>query len=210
MARTIIADGLVIDGSGGEPFAADVLIDGDRIVAVGPNLPRRDADTVIDAGGRVVAPGFIDIHSHYDAQIFWDPALSSSCHHGVTSVINGNCGFSLAPYASDHRPIVLRMLRDLEDMYTDTLEAAVPPAIASFEDYLAAVDEHRPMLNFGCFIGHSTVRIATMGEAAYERAATGEEVAAMARLVDRALAVHILPTGGSMMRACSTLTTTAS
>lgn len=202
MAKTLIAGGLVIDGSGREPFAADVLVDGDRIAAVGGNLSRGDADRIIDAGGRVVAPGFIDIHSHYDAQIFWDPTLSSSCHHGVTSVVNGNCGFSLAPYAEEHRPIVLRMLRDLEDMYTDTLEAAVPRAVETFEEYLAAVDAHRPMLNFGCFIGHSTVRIATMGEAAYERAGTPEEVAAMTHLVDRAMAA------GAMGFATKTVVTT--
>lgn len=188
MGKILIAGGLVIDGSGGEPIAADVLVDGDRIAAVGPNLPRGDAEKVMDADGRVVAPGFVDIHSHYDAQIFWDPTLSSSCHHGVTSVINGNCGFSLAPYAEEHRPIVLRMLRDLEDMYTDTLEAAVPRAVETFEQYLTAVQAARPMLNFGCYIGHSTMRIATMGEAAYERTASDEELAAMKGLVDRAMA----------------------
>jgi N-acyl-D-aspartate/D-glutamate deacylase len=188
MAKTLIAGGLVVDGSGGEPLTGDVVIDGGRILAVGRDLPRGDVDRVIDASDRIVAPGFIDIHSHYDAQVFWDPMLSSSCHHGVTSVINGNCGFSLAPYAEEHRPIVLRMLRDLEDMYTDTLEAAVPAAVESFEDYLAAVETARPMLNFGCFIGHSTMRIATMGEAAYERPASAEELAAMKGLIDRAMA----------------------
>jgi N-acyl-D-aspartate/D-glutamate deacylase len=187
MTRTAIAGGLVVDGGGGEPFPADVLIERDRIVQVGPDLTRQ-ADKVIDAEGRVVAPGFIDIHSHYDAQIFWDPTLSASCHHGVTSVINGNCGFSLAPFAPKDRPLVLKMLHDLEDMYVDVLEAAVPATGHSFQSYLGEVEQRRPMLNFGSFIGHSTVRIAVMGPAAYERAATGEEIAAMAALVDGAMA----------------------
>ncbi len=187
MTRTLIVGGEVLDGTGREAIAADVLVDGDRIVQVGPDIPTREADLVLDATGRTVAPGFIDIHSHYDAQIFWDPALSSSCHHGVTSVINGNCGFSLAPYTNANRPLVIRMLRDLEDMYTDALEAAVPAEIPSFGRYLADVERCGPMLNFGSFVGHSTVRIAVMGEAAYERTASPEEVAAMAALVDEAL-----------------------
>src|SRR5580704_5372237 len=110
MTRTLIAGGDVIDGSGKERFRADVLIENERIVDVAPQMKKSAADLVIDASGRVVAPGFIDIHTHYDAQVYWDTALSSSCHHGVTTVINGNCGFSLAPYAKEHREIVIGML----------------------------------------------------------------------------------------------------
>jgi len=187
MTRTLIAGGRVIDGSGSEAFRADVLVEGERIVRIDPDLPKGKADEVIDAGGCVVAPGFIDIHSHYDAQIFWDSELSSSCHHGVTSVINGNCGFALAPYSKDTRSLVIEMLRDQEDMHPDTLEAALPPEMTSFEGYLAAVERHGPMLNFGGFVGHSTIRISVMGPAAFEREATQEEIAAMARLADAGL-----------------------
>jgi len=187
MTTTLIAGGQIIDGTGSERFRADVLVEGDRIVRVGPDLPTRDADRVLDATGRVVAPGFIDIHSHYDAQIFWDHELSSSCHHGVTSVINGNCGFALAPYSRDTRGLVIEMLRDQEDMHPDTLDAALPPEVASFASYLAEVEKRGPMLNFGGFVGHSTIRISVMGPDAFERAATEEEIAAMARLADGGL-----------------------
>jgi N-acyl-D-aspartate/D-glutamate deacylase len=187
MDRTLLVGGQVIDGTGGEPARADVLVEGDRIVQVAPDLPHKNADRVIDATDRVVTPGFVDLHSHYDAQVFWDTTLSSSCHHGVTSVINGNCGFSLAPYNTEHRSLIVGMLRDLEDMYPDTLEAATPKAIPSFAGYMADVEKCGPMLNFGSFIGHSTVRIAVMGPAAYEREATAEEIAAMVALVDDAM-----------------------
>jgi len=187
MATTLIAGGEIVDGSGRERFRADVLIEGDRIARIGPDLPRGDADKVLDAGGCVVAPGFIDIHSHYDGQIFWEHELSSSCHHGVTSVINGNCGFALAPYSNETRGHVIEMLRDQEDMHPDTLEAALPPEVPSFADYFAAVEQRGPMLNFGCFVGHSTIRIAAMGADAFEREATAEEIAEIARLADAGL-----------------------
>lgn len=188
MTRTLIAGGEVVDGTGRERVRADVLVDGDRIVRIEPDLPTGDADDVIDASGRVVAPGFIDIHSHYDAQVFWDRELSSSCHHGVTSVINGNCGFAVAPYSRETRGMVIEMLRDQEDMHPDTLDAALPSEVDSFASYLAEVERRGPMLNFGAFVGHSTLRIGVMGADAFERAATGEEIAAMARLASEGLA----------------------
>ncbi|MDG2002993.1 MAG: amidohydrolase family protein [Novosphingobium sp.] len=187
MATTLIAGGQVVDGTGREPVRADVLVEGERIVRVGSDLSARDADQTIDAGGCVVAPGFIDIHSHYDAQIFWEHELSSSCHHGVTTVINGNCGFAIAPYSRDTRGLVIEMLRDQEDMHPDVLEAALPPDLESFERYLGEVEKRGPMLNFGGFVGHSTIRIMAMGPDAFEREATPEEIAAMARLADAGL-----------------------
>ena len=187
MSTTLIAGGEVADGTGRERFRADVLIHDDRIVRIAPDMPTTGVDRVIDAGGLVVAPGFIDIHSHYDAQVFWEHELSSSCHHGVTSVINGNCGFAIAPYGEDTRALVIDMLRDQEDMHPDVLEAVLPPVMPSIGHYLAAVEKAGPMLNFGTFVGHSAIRIAAMGPAAFERAATREEVAAMARLAAEGL-----------------------
>src|SRR3954447_2767670 len=140
-ARVLVRGGAVADGSGGPLFDADVAIDDGRIVAVGPGLPAGDADVVLDARSRVVAPGFIDLHSHYDAQVFWDPTLASSCHHGVTTVVNGNCGFSLAPMADGDRDAVLCMLRDLEDMRLDTLSAGLPGAFPTFADFLDGVEQ---------------------------------------------------------------------
>jgi N-acyl-D-amino-acid deacylase len=188
VSKILIVGGEVIDGSGAAAKRVDVAVDGDRIVAVGSALSAGAADHVIDATGRVVAPGFIDIHSHYDAQVFWDPSLSSSCHHGVTTVINGNCGFSLAPVAREHRQMVLEMLRDLEDMAIETLDAGVPDEVPTFGAYLHAVAVRRPLLNFASFIGHSTVRFAAMGPAALEREATPDEISQMQSLVAEGLA----------------------
>lgn len=188
MARTLIAGGDVIDGAGRERFRADVLVEGDRIVRVAANIALSEADIVLEADGRVVTPGFVDLHTHYDAQIFWDPQLSSSCHHGVTSVVVGNCGFSLAPFAAQHRSLVLGMLRDLEDMPAVVLDATMPPELPSFAGYLSAVEEAGTMLNLGSFVGHSTLRIAIMGKASYERAATEAELGAMQALLADALA----------------------
>lgn len=100
---TVIKNGLVVDGTGNPGFLADVLIEGDRATEIGSNL---QGDIVIDASGRVVAPGFIDIHTHYDAQAFWDPALTPSCYHGVTTVVAGNCGFSIAPTRPQDRALI--------------------------------------------------------------------------------------------------------
>ncbi|HKX79751.1 MAG TPA: amidohydrolase family protein [Novosphingobium sp.] len=186
MARTLISKGLVYDGTGAEPFAADILVEGERIVDIGPAIPRAEADLVLDAGGLAVAPGFVDLHTHFDAQVFFDPMLTSSCFHGVTSTVGGNCGFSLAPYSAEHRTLVLHMLRDLEDMPVETLDVAVPAAAESFAEYLTAFEQQGPMLNFGSFIGHSTVRIAAMG-ADHRREATAEEIERMAALVKEAL-----------------------
>src|SRR3954464_14572186 len=185
--RVLVQGGMVADGSGQPAFAADVGVADGRIVAIEPGLDASTADVVLDAAGRVVAPGFIDLHSHYDAQVFWDPTLASSCHHGVTTVVNGNCGFSLAPMADSDREAVLCMLRDLEDMRLDTLSEGLPGAFPTFADFLDGVEQQRPHLNFAAFVGHSTVRIATMGADAFEREATADEIAAMQTLVDSAL-----------------------
>jgi N-acyl-D-aspartate/D-glutamate deacylase len=188
MARILISGGDVIDGTGGPPRRADVAIEDDRIVSVQPGLSRWPADEVVDATGRVVAPGFIDIHTHYDAQVFWDPALSSSCYHGVTTVVGGNCGFSLAPLAATERVRILQMLRDLEDMPYEDLDAVVPAEVPTFGAYFRQVAASRPLLNFASFVGHSTVRFAAMGAEAFEREATPAEVDVMRARVDEAMA----------------------
>ena len=101
--RVVLKNGMVVDGTGRRQFAADVAIVGDRIAEIGPDLT---GDAIVDVTGRVVAPGFIDIHTHYDAQVFWDPALTPSCFHGVTTVVAGNCGFSIAPTRPQDRELI--------------------------------------------------------------------------------------------------------
>jgi N-acyl-D-amino-acid deacylase len=181
----VLRGGTVIDGTGAPGRRADVAVSDGRIVAVGDGL---DGSRQLDASGQVVAPGFIDIHTHYDAQVFWDPDLSPSSFHGVTSVVAGNCGFSIAPIRQDNVALLARTLQHVEDMSFDTLSVGVPwDEFETFPQYLEVVDRRGSNLNFGCYVGHTAVRIYVMGDAAYERPATADELATMAGIVDEAL-----------------------
>ena len=183
----VIRGGTVIDGTGAPARRADVGIAGDRIVAVDGSKVR--GGTELDATGQVVAPGFIDIHTHYDAQVFWDPYLTPSCFHGVTTVIAGNCGFSIAPIRPEGVPLLARTLQHVEDMSFDTLAAGVPwDTFETFPDYLDAVEGRGPALNYGCYVGHTAVRLYVMGEEAYERSAKPEEIELMQQAVADAMA----------------------
>src|SRR5438067_9283522 len=135
-ADLVVRGGTVVDGTGSPGRRADVAVAGGKIVEVGEKL---DGKQVLDASGQVVAPGFIDIHTHYDAQVFWDPALTPSCWHGVTTVISGNCGFSLAPTRPNHRELIARTLENVEDMNVATLAAGIPWDFETFPEYLASV-----------------------------------------------------------------------
>jgi N-acyl-D-amino-acid deacylase len=179
-AELVIRGGKVIDGTGAPAVRADVAIDGGRVVAIGPNL---EGEQTLDAGGHVVAPGFIDIHTHYDAQVFWDPALTPSCFHGVTTVVAGNCGFSIAPIRPDHHEVIARTLENVEDMNFETLNAGIPWDFSTFPEYLDSVERRGLGMNFCAYIGHTALRLFVMGDAAYERAATAVEVARMQEVV---------------------------
>ncbi|MFM7127311.1 MAG: N-acyl-D-amino-acid deacylase family protein [Actinomycetota bacterium] len=180
----LITGGTVIDGTGTPGVRRDVLIRGDRIEAVGENL---SGDTVIDATGRVVAPGFIDIHTHYDAQVFWDPALTPSCYHGVTTVVAGNCGFSIAPTKAMDRDLIARTMEKVEDMDPATLAAGIPWEFESFPDYLRAIERRGTLLNYAAYIGHTPVRIFALGDEAVGRPATPDEIARMVDIVSEAM-----------------------
>lgn len=182
----VIKEGILVDGTGGPPRKADVAVAGDRIQEVGEGL--RGARE-LDASGQVVAPGFIDIHTHYDAQVFWDSALTPSSFHGVTSVIAGNCGFSIAPGRRDGVELLARTLQHVEDMSFDTLAAGVPwDEFETFPQYLEAIARRGTALNYGCYVGHTAVRLYVMGEDAYERAASYDELAKMRAVVADAIA----------------------
>ena len=142
---------------------------------------------MLDAAGLVVAPGFIDIHTHYDAQVFWDPSLTPSCYHGVTTVVAGNCGFSIAPTRPEHRDLIARTLENVEDMDVAALAAGVPWDFSSFPEYLASVEASGLGLNFAAYIGHTALRLFAMGDEAYERPATGAEIVAMQTILREAL-----------------------
>ncbi|HEX4865114.1 MAG TPA: amidohydrolase family protein [Acidimicrobiales bacterium] len=185
MSKTfVISGGTIIDGTGGPALDADVAIVDGRIAEIGSDL---SGDEYFDAGGHVVAPGFIDIHTHYDAQVFWDPALTPSCFHGVTTVIAGNCGFSIAPTRPEHHELIARTLENVEDMDIGTLAAGIPWDFATFPEYLDSVEEKGIGLNFAAYIGHTALRLYVMGDDAYERAATADEIERMAAFLGEAL-----------------------
>lgn len=185
MNDLVIRGGTVVDGTGALARRADVGVTDGRITEVGDGV---QGARVLDADGHIVAPGFIDIHTHYDAQVFWDPALTPSCFHGVTTVVAGNCGFSIAPTRVDHRDLIARTLENVEDMDVAALKAGVPwDEFTTFPEYLSAVERNGLGLNYTAYIGHTALRLFAMGDDAYERVATAEEIATMQRLVGEAL-----------------------
>ncbi len=184
-ADLVIRGGTIFDGSGGPGRDADVAIADGVIREIGPDLR---GERVLDATGCAVAPGFIDIHTHYDAQVFWDPSLRPSSYHGVTTVVAGNCGFTIAPTRPEHHETIVHTLENVEDMDPATLMAGVEWEFETFPEYLDAVRRRGTDINFTAYIGHSALRLYVMGDAAYERAATPDEIARMCDLVGEAIA----------------------
>ena len=184
MSSIVIRGGTVVDGTGAPGMAADVLVKQGRIAEIGKGL---SGDRELDAEGAVVAPGFIDIHTHYDAQVFWDPALTPSCFHGVTTVVAGNCGFSIAPTRAADRETIALTLEKVEDMNPASLMEGIPWDFETFPEYLASVERRGTLLNYGAYVGHTALRLFHMGADAYEREATDAEVAAMSRSVQEAM-----------------------
>ena len=181
----VVRGGTVIDGLGGLPCATDVAITDGRIVAVGDFGSAGNEE--IDAKGLVVAPGFIDLHTHYDAQIFWDPILSPASQHGITTVIGGNCGLTLAPVTTADQDFLTRLFAQVEAIPEATLQAGVPYDWQTFPEMLDRIEDIELGPNIGLLVGHSALRRSVMGEAASEREATDQEVEAMCGLLDEAL-----------------------
>jgi len=180
----LIKNGRIIDGSGRPGFHGDVGVTRGKIAELG----RLDgpARRVIEADGRVVAPGFVDNHCHYDAQVLWDPLCTFSCHHGATTVIIGNCSLALAPVKKHEREKLAGMLSYVEAIPMDVLQAGVPWNWESFPEYMRAIGA-RLGVNVGTLVGHSAVRLYAMGEACSEREAKPDELETMRRLVREAL-----------------------
>ncbi len=185
MFDTLIHGAKVVDGSGSAPRRADVALRDGRIAEIGAIAgPARET---LDAAGRFVAPGFIDVHTHYDAQVFWDPTLSPSPYHGVTSIVGGNCGFSIAPLCPGAGEYLMRMLARVEGMPLESLRQGVPWDWSSFEEYLSRLDG-RLAVNAGFLVGHSALRRVVMGERAVGHEASAEELEAMNALLRASLA----------------------
>jgi len=178
----------LIDGTGDPARMADVAVTGYRISAVGPPgelAPPSPRAEVVELDGLALAPGFIDVHTHYDAQVLWDPDLTPSSWHGVTSVVMGNCGFGVAPTRPEHRDTIVRTLENVEGMSMEALNAGIDWCFETFPEYLVALARRPMRLNAGAFIGHTPLRLFVLG--GEERPATGDEVEAMRRLVHEAM-----------------------
>jgi N-acyl-D-aspartate/D-glutamate deacylase len=192
----VIRGGTLYDGTGRPGETGDLAIDGERIAQLGGRAASGTRE--IDASGLAVAPGFIDPHTHYDAQICWDPNLTPSCWQGITSVVMGNCGFTVAPCRPEDRDRIMRMLTRVEGMSLDALRAGVDWSWESFPEYLDAVEAGAPGLNVGVLAGHSAIRYFVMGDAATEREATADEIDAMRGQVREAMEAGALGFSTSM------------
>ena len=184
----VIKGGDVVDGTGAPARRADVAVDGDRITAVG-TVDAGGAGRVIDAEGRLVTPGFVDLHSHLDAQVGWDPLMSSSCWHGVTSVVMGNCGMTFAPVRPGQAETLATMMESVEDIPAACILDGLSWQWESYGEYLDTVDQLPLGINAGGYVGDVALRTYVCGEAACEPdfAASAEQIAEMAALVRAAL-----------------------
>lgn len=175
----VLRGGVLIDGTGSPARRADVEVDAGRIWRVGSLGPRTGASEV-DLSGLVLAPGFIDLHTHYDAQVFWEPDLTTSSQHGVTTVITGNCGFTIAPAKAHHRERLVAILQGVEGMSAEVLRAGISWEFETFPEYLAALRRLPLGVNVGALVGHSALRLDVMGPRALDAVASDDEGRAMA------------------------------
>jgi N-acyl-D-aspartate/D-glutamate deacylase len=182
-----IVGGTIVDGTGAPGRSGDVGIRDGKVVALG-TAPEEAAET-IDATGLVVCPGFVDIHTHYDAQVMWDRMLTISPWHGVTTAVMGNCGFGVAPTRAEHRRLILQTLENVEGMSLEALEAGLGGdwGFETFPEYMDAIEKRGSAINLAVLIGHTPLRMYVMGEDAVERAATPQEIDRMRDLVREAL-----------------------
>jgi N-acyl-D-aspartate/D-glutamate deacylase len=190
-ATLVLRGGTVVDGTGRVPFEADVVVDGDRIAAVGHH--DGPADEVIDARGKIVTPGFVDVHTHLDAQLTWDPLAAPATSHGITTVVVGNCGVGFAPCRAADREYLMFLMEGVEDIPRSAMAAGMRWEWESFGDYLDALARRPLGPNVGAYVAHAPLRVFAMGERGATGAApTADELATMERAVDDALATGAL------------------
>ena len=185
----VIRGGLVVDGTGAPARPGDLAVANGRIAEVGVVTARGERE--IDAAGLAVAPGFVDPHTHYDAQLTWDPLASCSSWHGVTTVVTGNCGFTIAPCRPGDRDVMMRMLQYVEGMSLEAMRKGIRWDFESFGEYLDALERGGLWVNVGALVGHSAIRQYVMGDAGWERAASDDEIERMATVVREAMSAGI-------------------
>ena len=193
-----VTGGTIVDGSGKPGFVGDLGIKDGKVVALGK--ADGPATTTIDAAGKVVSPGFVDVHTHYDAQILWDRMLTISPWHGVTTTVIGNCGFGVAPTKAIHRKLVMQTLEKVEGMSLEALEAGLGMnwPFETFPQYLDTLDKRGSAVNVAALFGHTPLRLYVMGEESTERAATADEITAMKKLVREAMEAGAIGFGTSV------------
>ncbi len=182
----VVRNGMIVDGSGLPRYRADIGVKDGRIAEIG-RLNGAAAAETIDADGRVVAPGFVDVHTHMDAQIFWDPIGTSSCFHGVTSVVMGNCGFTLAPCRESEADLVFRNLERAEDISRAAMLAGIKWRWETFPQFLDVLDTLPKGINYAGYMGHCALRTYVMGQRAFTDEASEDELSAMAHQVREAM-----------------------
>ncbi len=186
-ADLIIRNGMVVDGTGGPARRADVAIKGDRIVAVEPSIPGKAARE-IDARDRIVTPGFVDIHTHLDAQLAWDPLPTSSCWHGITSAVLGNCGVTFAPVGPGQREFLAEMMESVEDIPRRAILEGLPWDWTTYGEYLGWLDRTPKGINVGGLVGHCALRVAAMGDRSMtEGSGTAADIALMCEMAEEAM-----------------------
>src|SRR4051812_26225212 len=186
MHELVVRGGLVVDGTGGAPRAADVAIDGGRITEVGH--VEVGGERELDATGKVVTPGFVDIHTHYDGQVTWDPTLSPTSWHGVTTLVLGNCGVGFAPVEPHKREWLIGLMEGVEDIPGTALHEGIKWSWETFPEYLDAVDSSPLALDVAALAPHGAIRAYVMGErGAKNEPATAADIEAMAAIVAEAI-----------------------
>ena len=176
----VVRGGTIVDGSGAEPFVGDIAVDGDRILTIGtvPGTGREE----IDAAGRLVTPGFVDVHTHYDGQITWEHRLMPSSNHGVTTVVMGNCGVGFAPVRQGDHEMTIKLMEGVEDIPEVVMAAGVPFNWETFPEYLDAIETRHADIDFAAQIPHSPLRVYVMGRRGAElQPPTEAELAEMTR-----------------------------
>lgn len=182
----IIRGGTIVDGTGASRFSGDIAVTGDRITEVGTVSGK--AKREIDGSGKLVTPGFVDIHTHLDAQIAWDPIASSSCYHGITSAVLGNCGVTFAPCKPQDREYLANLMESVEDIPAESIRQGVPFNWETYGEYLQAIDVMDKGINYGGMVGHCAVRYHAMGERSLDDVpAAPEDIEKMVALVDEAI-----------------------